>query len=342
MDIASLLREAIFLSRKGSFAYYDNRYHDINYRLHLYERIARISMKIEKPIKIAFLGGDMRSLSAVKRLSHGAGRLFVWNVPSCTENERIRVCDNIYKAISGASAVVLPLPSSSDGVTLNCITDNSESKTALTLIADAVDSECIIIGGKLPKSFCDYAALKGIRTFDYFESEVFQIKNAYTTAEAALNIAMNNLSKNIRGSNFAITGYGRISKQLAKLLLALGGNVTVAARKESDITWAMLEGCNTVRLSSHEAVTELCEGYDIIFNTVPFWLFDEQFLKRVDKETLIIELASAPGGIDISEAKRQKSKVLWAASLPGKYAPESAGELISECIADIINTEVKQ
>lgn len=311
-------------------------------RLHLYERIATIGMKTDKEIKIAFLGGDMRLMTAVKRLAKGEHEIFVWKVPSCSDIENITVSDTLYKTVSGSSAVILPLPSSTDGVTLNCATDNGESKPPLTLIADAIDGDCIIIGGKLPKSFCDYAATKGIKTFDYFESEEFQIKNAYTTAEAALNIAMNNLSKNIRGSSFAITGYGRISKQLARLILSLGGKVMIAARKESDLAWAHLEGCDTLKLGERDAIERLCSGYDIIFNTVPSWLFDEQFLKKVDKETLIIELASAPGGIDISEAKRQKSKVLWAASLPGKYAPESAGELISECVLKVLASEVRK
>ena len=85
---------------------------------------------------------------------------------------------------------------------------------------------------------------------------------------------------------------------------------------------------------------EISKGYDVIFNTVPYWLFDAAFLNAVDKKTLLIDLASAPGGIDITEAKRLRSKVLWAASLPGKYAPESAGALICDCVRDIIKTEV--
>ena len=60
-------------------------------------------------------------------------------------------------------------------------------------------------------------------------------------------------------------------------------------------------------------------------------------LSSLNKDTLIIDLASAPGGVDVSAAKRLSSRVLWASSLPGKYAPESAGELIANCIADIIS-----
>ena len=57
----------------------------------------------------------------------------------------------------------------------------------------------------------------------------------------------------------------------------------------------------------------------------------------MDKNTLIIDLASSPGGVDVSAAKKLNSRVLWASSLPGKYAPESAGELIADCIGDIIS-----
>ena len=192
----------------------------------------------------------------------------------------------------------------------------------------------------MPIKFLEEAARKGIKTVDYFDSESFQIKNAYTTAEAALNIAMNSLLKNIRGARFAVTGYGRISKQLVRLLRMLDASVTVAARKESDLTWAKLCGCEVLNISGREAVSVLSTGYDVIFNTVPYLLFDEEFLRNVDKKTLLIELASSPGGIDVSAAKKLKSAVLWAASLPGKYAPESAGELIAECVRDIIEAEV--
>ena len=47
-----------------------------------------------------------------------------------------------------------------------------------------------------------------------------------------------------------------------------------------------------------------------------------------------------PGGLDVTLAKKLRSNVLWAASLPGKYAPESAGELIADCVIDILEGEV--
>ncbi len=300
-------------------------------------------MKTMNETKIAFLGGDMRTLTVAKLL-HGEGmNICTWGTPQDAE---LVPCRNIYSAIDGADAVVLPLPASSDGVTLNIGADDVERPLALSAIADATSADAVIIGGKLPKAFCDYAGERGIKCFDYFESEAFQINNAYTTAEAALSIVMNKLPKNIRGARFAVTGYGRISKQLVTLLRTLGASVTVAARRDSDLAWAALSGAAVLKLPHQKGeqsnIFELCNGYDVIFNTVPIWLFDEPFLEKLNSDTIIIDLASSPGGVDIAQAKRLRKKVLWATSLPGKYAPQSAGELIADCVRKIIESEVSE
>ncbi len=296
-------------------------------------------MKTESKTKIAFIGGDMRSAAAAMKLAERAWDVFAWSVPERKDAYGVCFSDDMLKAVSGASALVLPVPTSLDGVTLNYKSKDDVKKIELKEIADNVTKDTLIIGARLPAEFSKYCRSRGIAVYDYFESESFQIKNAYTTAEAALNIAMNNLSKNIRGAHFAVAGYGRIARQLTRLLIALGANVTVAARKESDLTLATLEGCDTLRLN-RDPITRLCVGYDVIFNTVPHCIFDESFLHRLNPKTVFIELASAPGGIDVTLAKKLKSNVLWAASLPGKYAPESAGELIADCVADIIEGEV--
>ena len=291
-------------------------------------------MKNENKIKIAFLGGDMRAAIAANKLADTSAYVCAWGVPKQDEVTRLRYFDNMADAVSEAAAVILPLPASLDGQTLNCKIADEDVKIPLRAIADAVEKQGILIGGKLPETFVKYAEGCGVRCFDYFTSESFQIKNAYTTAEASLNIAMNNLTKNIR------TGYGRISKQLTRLLLGMGAQVTVAARKDSDLALAALEGCSTLKLYS-DPISALNLGYDAIFNTVPDILFDETFLRSMDKNTVMIELASPPGGIDVAAARKLHSRVLWAPSLPGKYAPDSAGELIAGCIDEILRSEVR-
>ena len=155
---------------------------------------------------------------------------------------------------------------------------------------------------------------------------------------------MNSLDKNICGSNIAITGYGRIAKHLARLLQGLGAKVTIAARKSSDLAWGYSLGCSVIIIGECEElrrnIFKLVQGYDVIYNTVPKWLFDREFLEKADKRTFIIDLASVPGGVDICAAKELGSNVLWAASLPGKYAPVSAGQIIASCVDGILRSEV--
>ena len=285
---------------------------------------------------IFFLGGDARQITAAKRLTKCGYNVSAF-LGDDTEIEGLKLHSSPESALQKADIVVLPLPVSIDGKFLNApfVKNNQIS---LSEITDLIFAKKTVIGGRIPEETLKALEIKNIRVIDYFKSEAFQIENAYTTSEAALSIAMNNLKRNVRGASFAITGYGRIARTLTELLLKLGASVCVLARKESDRAWAELAGASSKRID-RQSVMSLTSGYDIIFKTVPSWLFLEDFLSEVDEKTLIIDLASAPGGVDVSAAKKLSSRVLWAASLPGKYAPESAGELIANCILNIMAEE---
>lgn len=297
---------------------------------------------MKKQSKIAVLGGDMRQLALAKSLCDADLQIYTGGLCAAAEDcGNVRICDSIEDAISGASAVVLPLPVSMDEGTLNCPACLGKDRITLDKIVELVDKNSLLLGGRIPKRMLDAAQKKGIEVYDYFLSEPLQIKNAYLTAEAAVSIAMNSLNKRLGEANFAITGSGRISRFLAHILKGLGANVTVAARNVESLTYFSLEGCDTLLIRNTEGdsarwYAPLQKGYDIIFNTVPAWLFDREFLEGADKKLLIIELASSPGGVDVCAARELSANVMWAPSLPGKYAPESAGRIISECVLDVL------
>jgi len=48
---------------------------------------------------------------------------------------------------------------------------------------------------------------------------------------------------------------------------------------------------------------------------------------------------SNPGGIDFNAAKNLNLNVIWALSLPGKYAPISAGKILAKIIKIIMQNE---
>ena len=297
---------------------------------------------MNKRDKIVILGGDLRQYTAAVMLTQMGYSVKMFGIYGAKENvDTPTFGADFDAALNEADAVILPLPVSADGVYLNCPCLSSKEKLKLADVLNGIGKNAVIVGGKLPPLFAAEAENRGFSVRDYFESEEFQIQNAYITAEAALSIAMNSLDKNICGSKIAITGYGRIAKHLERLLLSLGACVTVAARKDSDLAWACSHGCSVLKLGEgkEENIYELSDGYDVIYNTVPQKLFDEEFLKQVNKSTYIIDLASLPGGVDIRAAKELGSNVLWAASLPGKYAPKSAGKIIASCVRGILTRE---
>ena len=57
------------------------------------------------------------------------------------------------------------------------------------------------------------------------------------------------------------------------------------------------------------------------------------------RKILLIDLSSVPGGIDFGAAKDIGIKAVWALSLPGKYAPETAGSIICDTLMEYFERE---
>lgn len=287
--------------------------------------------------KIAVLGGDLRQVAVANALCEAGAEIYASGL-CAGASEGVSLCEGWEEALIGACAVILPLPVSMDERTLNCPARLGKDRITLDRIIDLADKRATVFGGRIPTKMAEAAQRRGISVFDYFLSEPLQIQNAYLTAEAAVSIAMNSLDKRLGEARVAVTGSGRIARFLVRILRALGASVTVAARRRDSLAYFALDGADTLHITAERAGEEcrwyssLESGYDIIFNTVPAWLFDRDFLERVDKGTLIIELASSPGGVDICAARELCSNVMWAPSLPGKYAPRSAGRIIAECV----------
>ena len=86
-------------------------------------------------------------------------------------------------------------------------------------------------------------------------------------------------------------------------------------------------------------MASLAHGYDLIINTVPARLLSGEILHRMSAGTVILDLASVPGGIDLDTAGKLGLNVTWALSLPGKYAPITAGIMIGETVLSYLESE---
>lgn len=241
------------------------------------------------------------------------------------------VCKSPDEALEDCDTVILPLPSTKDGVHIS-MPLGSERLTFDRLIEimqrNGVRRVC---GGKLPETFAERCNSCGISVFDYYKAEAFALANAVPTAEGALEIVMRELPITVNGSNMLVIGNGRIGKELSRILSALGAKVTVSARREADlqmIAESRLVPAETGKLHLLLADTR----FDAVFNTVPHRVLGERELSVMSKGTLIVDLASNPGGVDVGAADRSCHRVIWALSLPGKVAPVTSGCIIANTV----------
>ena len=298
-------------------------------------------LNMDKNIKLALLGGDERQCYLARELAARGFETAVWGLGKEVDIGKAVKCRDARSAIDSASAVVLPLPASLDGISVNCSDPDAERIKLLTLLEY---TDAPVFGGRLGESFMLSASARKKIVIDYFESETLQIKNATPTAEGAIYLAMQNMKKTLCGSRVAVVGYGRIGRMLSCLLAKIGASVTVAARNLRQLAEASSFGNNTVRISSSYALGglgPLCEegDFDVIFNTVPARLFDKEVIEMLPKDILLIDLASVPGGVDFAAAKERGINAIWALSLPGKYAPESAGKIIADTLCESFESE---
>ncbi len=235
-------------------------------------------------------------------------------------------------ALDGAQLLVLPLPVPADGVI-----PTLAGPAPLTWLLDMLPGDALVMGGRIPDRPARLLKERGFEFLDYYRSEGLQLLNALPTAEGALAIAIQNTPDTILGMNVLVTGWGRIARRLCPMLLGLGARVYVAARRPEALAEAGASGCGVSLLPELPPAAEL----GCVFNTVPSELLGGDYLRQLPGDCPVVELASAPGGVDRAAAELLGVRVIDAPGLPGKVAPRSAARYISgEIIAHLREREM--
>ena len=161
----------------------------------------------------------------------------------------------------------------------------------------------------------------------YARREDYQIAIARLTAEGA--IALLRPETGLSGAHILLLGYGRIARLLARELQKAGALVTAAARSGEQRAWAEAEGIEALPL---DALSGALDRFDVIIGTIPAPVLTEPLLALVRKDALLLELASAPGGIDAAAAHERGLRYIRAPGLPAKYAPERAAVILRDAV----------
>lgn len=236
------------------------------------------------------------------------------------------------EAATGADCVILPLPVSRDGVSLH--TPLWEGSVPLTALYPLLPGGAqVLCGGNVDTVLRETFAMQGLTLLDYYDREEVQIANAVPTAEGAIAAAMSAMDRTLHRMDCLVVGYGRIGKVLAHRLTGLGSRVTVSARRLTDLAW--IDACGYAALRTG-ALSGHLGGFDLIFNTVPVPLLCRDLLAELRPDCLIVDLASAPGGVDLPAAESLSLRVIQVRGLPGKTAPATAAAAVRGAVYHIL------
>lgn len=219
-----------------------------------------------------------------------------------------------------ADYILLPLPL-------------DESRTPLAELLRAAKPGALALGGKLSAQARQIAAEAGVELVDYFAREELILCNAIPTAEGCIGILMAERSRTLWGSSILLTGFGPVGQALGVRLGALGAQVTAAARRPAQRALAESFGLRSVAIGR---LGRLAPAFDTVVNTVPAQVLSAEVLARLRPESLIVDLASRPGGTDFEAARRLGHRAIHALSLPAACAPETAGEAVAQTVCEMI------
>ena len=279
--------------------------------------------------KFAIIGGDLRMIKLAVLLAKDKNLVYTYAIENAQElqqNSNIISCKTLQEINENADIIIGPIPFSSDGITIN--TPFSNIKLEIEEVFKILSNKTFI-AGPISQNIQEKAQKQNIKIIDIMKEEELTILNTIATAEGTIQVAIANTQINIQGSNILILGFGRVAKMVAKKFKQLDANVTCAARKVEDIAWIKAFGYQATNINT---IGENLINYDIIINTVPQIIITKERIQYIKPETLLIDLASKPGGFDVKEIQNRNLKYVWALALPGKVAPMSTAMFIKDTI----------
>ena len=241
--------------------------------------------------------------------------------------------DKLKSTIDENAVIILPLPATRNGKTINM--PFSKKEITVDRLLSFLGKDNLVFGGIIKGELLSRLRETDIPFVDYYD-ESFIEKNAVLTAFGTLKIILEHIDFALPMGEYAVTGYGRVAKETVNLLSSLSCNLTVFARNPSQREDANIKGSKAYPITS---LSSLANRFDIIINTVPYGIITEDIAKNINEKCKVIELASAPYGMDFEVMRKNGVDVIKAFGLPGKYTPKTAGEIIGKKIQEYLQKE---
>ncbi|MFP7494033.1 dipicolinic acid synthetase subunit A [Terribacillus saccharophilus] len=285
-------------------------------------------------LTIAVLGGDARYLEMIRSLQ-------------CSANASVFAVgfEQISQGFTGGiqreledldpkslDAVILPIPGvGSDGQIETVFSDKNIQLSESWM--DDLPQDCVIFTGITNDYLTDLCKKRKLRLVSLFDRDDVAIYNSIPTAEGAIMTAIKHTDFTIHGSKVVVLGFGRVGTSVASKFDALGAKVHAGSIHDADIARISEMGMHAFFL---DRLPEVIKDSDILINTIPALVVKKAIIEQLPTKTLIIDLASKPGGVNFEYAKKRGIQAIHALGLPGIVAPKTAGNILSVVIKQIL------
>lgn len=268
---------------------------------------------------IAVIGGDKRTAYMIPFFREKGYRVICYKIYKMKENKIIAdgYAESLKEAVESAGIIVGGIPIEKKGI------------VNLRELSRHIRKHHIIMGGMIPESFRQECNERGIVCYDFMKDESIAIFNAVATAEGAILEAMLHKDTNIHKSKSLVLGYGRCGKALSEKLKGLSADVTVCGNSQTELALAEALGMDVLPLKK---LGKKISEFEYIYNTVPALVLDEELMRKLRDDVLIIDIASGKGGLDYKEAEELKVRALHCLGLPGKYAGRISAKRLTEYV----------
>lgn len=284
-------------------------------------------------IKLAFVGGDARIIEVIKYAIELDASIVLIGFDQLdtplADTVKADLAPDVFRDVD---AIVLPVTGMDDA-------GHVESRySSQDLVLEEVHFQTLpkrplVFTGIARKRLSEVCQQHGLRLIKLMELDEVAIHNSVPSAEGAIQMAMEHTDITLHGSHSVVLGFGRCGITLARMLAGIGANVSVCARKESDLARIREMGLKPYAMSEiHKAVGDS----ELIFNTIPYPVLTAEVLTRVPKTCVIVDIASKPGGTDFRYAEKRGIKAMLAPGLPGIVAPKTAGRILARTLCRIL------
>jgi dipicolinate synthase subunit A len=289
-------------------------------------------------MQIAVIGGDARQLEIIRKLTELDARLSLIGFEQLDHSFTGAVKEKLADVdFSNIDTLILPVPGTNLEGQVETIFSNENVILTGDMLMNSPD-HCTIYSG-ISNSYLNGITNQAKRTLvQLFERDDVAIYNSIPTVEGTIMMAIQHTDFTIHGSNIIVLGLGRVGMSVARTFASLGAKVKVGARKSEHLARITEMGLAPFHFNELEGVVK---DVDILINTVPYPIVSASVISKMPAHTLVIDLASKPGGTDFRYAEKRGIKALLAPGLPGIVAPKTAGQILANVLAQLLQDDFR-